>query len=205
LASLLPGCALITLASSASFGMARLDEVAPDHTQMSPALLQEIAEKRAQRDSLVAWEREFRFDIDAVESIIRRSDVDPSLLRRIARSVVRESHATSLEPTLVAAVMKIENPWLKPDTASFVGATGLMQVMPLHAGNWGCESDDLTDIDVNVCHGTRILAHYLNSSRGNVDRALLRYNGCVRGTNTPDCHRYPQKVRRVLARVAYAE
>ena len=27
--------------------------------------------------------------------------------------------------------------------------------------------------------------------------ALLRYNGCVRGTNTPDCHRYPS---RVLAR-----
>jgi hypothetical protein len=24
---------------------------------------------------------------------------------------------------------------------------------------------------------------------------LLRYNGCVRGTNTPDCHRYPDVVK----------
>ena len=25
--------------------------------------------------------------------------------------------------------------------------------------------------------------------------ALLSYNGCVRGTNTPDCRAYPEKVR----------
>jgi hypothetical protein len=27
-------------------------------------------------------------------------------------------------------------------------------------------------------------------------RALLGYNGCVSGTNTPDCRAYPEKVRR---------
>jgi hypothetical protein len=25
--------------------------------------------------------------------------------------------------------------------------------------------------------------------------ALLRYNGCVKGTNTPRCHTYPSKVK----------
>lgn len=29
--------------------------------------------------------------------------------------------------------------------------------------------------------------------------ALLRYNGCVRGRNTPDCGRYPEMVRREVA------
>jgi hypothetical protein len=32
--------------------------------------------------------------------------------------------------------------------------------------------------------------------------ALLRYNGCVNGTNTRDCHRYPEKVRREVQRSA---
>ena len=32
--------------------------------------------------------------------------------------------------------------------------------------------------------------------------ALLRYNGCVRGTNTRDCGRYPDVVRREVLRSA---
>jgi hypothetical protein len=32
-------------------------------------------------------------------------------------------------------------------------------------------------------------------------RALLAYNGCVRGTNTPNCHTYPNKVRDLRERV----
>ena len=31
--------------------------------------------------------------------------------------------------------------------------------------------------------------------------ALLRYNGCVRGTNTPDCRLYPSKVLARASRV----
>ncbi len=69
-----------------------------------------------------------------------------------------------------------------------------MQVMPFHAGSWSACGNDLEDVDSNVCHGARIFAHYYRSSGGNLDRALLRYNGCVNGTNTPDCHQYPNHV-----------
>jgi hypothetical protein len=48
-------------------------------------------------------------------------------------------------------------------------------------------------VDGNICHGTRILALNLKRTRTS-SAALLRYNGCVRGSNTPDCHRYPGKV-----------
>ncbi|HEX4936217.1 MAG TPA: hypothetical protein VFV33_23710, partial [Gemmatimonadaceae bacterium] len=33
-------------------------------------------------------------------------------------------------------------------------------------------------------------------------KALLAYNGCVRGKNTKDCHRYPDQVRRRVVRQA---
>jgi soluble lytic murein transglycosylase-like protein len=85
----------------------------------------------------------------------------------------------------------------RPRATSPVGARGLMQVMPVHQGRWiGC-SGDLYDIDQNLCYGTSILAWYYQRFRGDERRALLGYNGCVRGTNTPDCHTYPDKVRRL--------
>ena len=93
-------------------------------------------------------------------------------------------------------MLLVEDPGLDPAAVSPVGAVGLMQVMPIHAGGWGCDSDDLTDPDVSICHGARILAHYLKETGGNLDRALLRYNGCVRGVNTPNCHLYPMLVYR---------
>ena len=40
---------------------------------------------------------------------------------------------------------------------SSVGAQGLMQVMPMHAGAELCQSSDLVDVDSNICHGTLIL------------------------------------------------
>ncbi len=65
--------------------------------------------------------------------------------------------------------------------------------MPLHRGHWPC-GPDLTDVDANICYGAHIYASALRRSGGNVEGALLRYNGCVAGTNTPDCARYPSEV-----------
>ena len=80
------------------------------------------------------------------------------------------------------------------------GAVGLMQVMPFHAGSYGCASADLRLVDANICHGARILHTYLVRTRS-VPRALRRYNGCVSGTVTPGCHRYPLRVLRTAARI----
>ena len=124
---------------------------------------------------------------------------DEGLTVEIALALVREGRRSGLDPLLLLAVMLVENEPMDPQARSSVGAVGLMQVMPFHSGGWGCEGDDLTDAAVNICHAARILAHEVGLSPGNLDRALLRYNGCVRGTNTPSCHLYPSKVRRVLA------
>jgi hypothetical protein len=122
-----------------------------------------------------------------------RSD-DPQLVRRVAVSLHREARRTELEPRLLLAVLLVENPWIDPSARSPVGAQGLMQVMPFHRGKWRPCAPRLDDIESNICHGASIFAAYLKEERGNVDRALLRYNGCVRGTNTPDCHQYPNHV-----------
>ena len=128
-----------------------------------------------------------------LEVYFARFNPDRVLVRRISRAVVREARRQQVPPSLIAAVLVTENTTLKPGARSSVGAMGLMQVMPMHAGAALCGSSDLTDVDSNICHGTLILARNLRRTR-TTTAALLRYNGCVRGTNTPDCHRYPSKV-----------
>jgi soluble lytic murein transglycosylase-like protein len=129
-----------------------------------------------------------------IDRVLRTYRDEPRLTSRIAATLVREARATGIEPRLLLAVLLVENPWLDPQVLSPVAAVGQMQVMPFHRGEWeGC-GDSLEDIDSNICHGAKIFASYLASAKGDVDRALLRYNGCVKGTNTPDCHLYPQHV-----------
>jgi soluble lytic murein transglycosylase-like protein len=129
-----------------------------------------------------------------IERVLHRYGADADLGQRVAVALVREARNVGLEPRLLLAVLLVENPWLDPAIRSPVGAVGLMQVMPMHVGQWpACESD-LEDIDANICHGARIFAHYFRETGGHIERALLRYNGCVRGTNTPNCHQYPYHV-----------
>ena len=131
-----------------------------------------------------------------LERFLGRYNTDRVLVRRISRAVLRESRRQQVPPSLIAAVLVTENTTLTPEARSSVGAQGLMQVMPMHAGAELCQSSDLVDVDSNICHGTLILARNLRRTSSST-AALLRYNGCVRGTNTPDCRRYPS---RVLAR-----
>ena len=133
-----------------------------------------------------------------LERFLGRYNTDRALVRRISRAVLRESRRQQVPPSLIAAVLVTENTTLTPEARSSVGAQGLMQVMPMHAGAELCRSSDLVDVDSNICHGTLILARNLRRTSSST-AALLRYNGCVRGTNTPDCHRYPS---RVLARAS---
>jgi soluble lytic murein transglycosylase-like protein len=123
---------------------------------------------------------------------------DQVVVRRVAKAVALEAKRQDVPASLIAAVVVTENTTLTPDAQSSVGARGLMQVMPMHAGRVGCQSDDLVEVESNICHGTRILSWNLRRTSSPV-AALLRYNGCVKGTNTPDCRQYPV---RVLARAS---
>ena len=130
-----------------------------------------------------------------VAEILSRRSSDKSLVHRISAALVKEGRRRNIGSQLLVGVLLTENPWLDPGATSAVGARGLMQVMPFHAGKWGCSSADLFDIDSNICHGVAVLADNLDRSRS-LKQALRGYNGCVRGTNTPDCWKYPQAVYR---------
>lgn len=179
----------VLIGSAAVYGGEQADDAAEAESA-------QLEDRIAHLGSLLGEvETVYEAEIAPIERVLLtyRSD-DPQLIRRVAVSLVREAHRTELEPRLLLAVLLVENPWLDPGATSFVGAQGLMQVMPFHRGQWKPCEPRLDDVDANICHGARIFAWNLKATNGNVDKALLRYNGCVRGTNTPDCHQYPNHV-----------
>jgi soluble lytic murein transglycosylase-like protein len=132
--------------------------------------------------------------------LLGRRNGDPATAMRIARAILKESKRLQVAPSLLTGMLLTENTRLEPEAVSSQGAIGLMQVMHFHAGEFDCESDDLLDVESNICHGARVFGRYLQRT-GNVKRALLRYNGCVTSANTPNCHRYPAKVFRAAGQV----
>lgn len=122
------------------------------------------------------------------------------LADRVAAAVVYEAERNRISPSLLAAVLLIENAPFDTTAISSQGAVGLMQVMPVHRGSYGCPSDDLHTVEANICHGARLLKTYIRRAKS-IHVALTRYNGCVRGRNTPRCHRYPGRVLRTASRL----
>lgn len=122
---------------------------------------------------------------------------------RLADVAVREAYRRQVPPALVLGVLLTENTELKSTARSRQGALGLMQI---HPGPWrsslgGLFGRNLRNDTTNLRYGVFILAHLARRAVDTPEReqwrtALLRYNGCVRGTNTPDCQRYPDVVRR---------
>jgi soluble lytic murein transglycosylase-like protein len=135
--------------------------------------------------------------------VLARRTRKAELADRIAAAVVYEAERNRISPSLLAAVLLIENAPFDTTAISSQGAVGLMQVMPIHIGSYGCPSGDLNSVEANICHGARILQHNIRRAKGEIPLALKRYNGCVRGKNTPRCHRYPGRVLRIASKLRH--
>lgn len=116
---------------------------------------------------------------------IKDAEARLELLKRVHA----EAKRAQLEPELVMALIHVESAF-KRFAISRVGAQGLMQVMPFWKNEIGRSDDNLTNIETNLRYGCTILKHYINKEKGNLIRALARYNGSLGKT------KYPEKVLR---------
>ena len=161
-------------------------------------------------------EQKRRFAAD----LVRTGRMSPERADTVAHHAVREAFLRGVPPAVIFGVMLTENAQFVSKARSNVGAVGLMQVYPKYwfkslskqFGDPNIEADS-----TNLRYGVFILEHYLKPSGkkatgehivitapGSLMKGLLRYNGCVRGTNTPRCHTYPSKVQTYVERDAQA-
>lgn len=133
-------------------------------------------------------------------SVLSRRSGNPHIADRAAAAVLSEARRLRLSPSLVAAVLLVENTPMDTTAMSVAGAVGLMQVMPVHGGALGCPSAELREVESNICHGTRVLHMYVKRTR-TMRAALRRYNGCVGALTTRRCLRYPARVLHTASRI----
>jgi len=142
------------------------------------------------------------------EDLMRTKQLDSARADSIARYAVREAYIRGISPAIIFGVMLTENARFISGALSNVGAVGLMQVYPkiwLKKQFSDSLGTDLASDSTNVRYGVFILSQYFNPRTRSGEQktrdyrtALLRYNGCVRGTNTPHCTTYPDKVKRYV-------
>lgn len=101
------------------------------------------------------------------------------------RLIHAEAMRTGVEPELLLAVIHVESLYDRFAVSS-AGAQGLMQVMPFWKNEIGRPDDNLTKIATNLRYGSTILKHYLDVEKGNLTRALARYNGSLGKTWYPE-------------------
>ncbi len=94
------------------------------------------------------------------------------------RTVHYEATRAGLDPQLVLGLIQVESGF-KKYAVSPVGARGLMQVMPFWVNSIGSANQNLFHLRVNLRYGCTILRHYLDIERGDLYRALGRYNGSL--------------------------
>jgi soluble lytic murein transglycosylase-like protein len=171
----------------------------PTDVPALPAVIEGPVDSAELERALVA-----RFEHRPLARVLGHRTRDLGKAERIARAIVKEARRLEVEPSLLAGVLLTENARLETRSVSSQGAIGLMQVMRFHAGEYDCDSADLLQVESNICHGSRVLGQYLRRT-GDLRRALLRYNGCVTGANTPGCGRYPNKVLQNARYVRYEQ
>lgn len=156
---------------------------------------------------------QFLRDVSAFATDLRRTgQLGSARADSIARIAVREAYHRRIPPALVLGVMLTENDGFKRNARSNVGALGLMQIMPrVWTPNLGpILGRNLRDDETNLRYGVYILKHFAKRTSDTLDArdvtriALLRYNGCVTGSNTPNCRAYPERVRRHVDQSARA-
>ncbi|MBP7201694.1 MAG: lytic transglycosylase domain-containing protein [Propionivibrio sp.] len=125
--------------------------------------------------------------LDSMEAIDWLSEMSLRLEKRIPdregrleflRAVHYEATRAGLDPQLVLGLIQVESGFKKYAVSS-AGARGFMQVMPFWIKVIGRGDDNLFHLRTNLRYGCTILRHYLDIEKGDLYRALGRYNGSL--------------------------
>ena len=104
------------------------------------------------------------------------------------KTVYYEAKRAGLDPQMVLGLIQVESGF-KKYALSGVGARGYMQIMPFWTRLIGNKNQNLFHMRINLRYGCTILRHYLDIEKGDLYRALGRYNGSL---GQPE---YPNMVR----------
>lgn len=159
-----------------------------------PALAGPVGEPEPElRDRLMAAIKASDSFVDKYEAQVWLLDMSSRLERyqpqeaqrlEFLRLVHSEAKRAGLKPEWVLSVIHIESRFDRY-AISYAGALGYMQIMPFWLAELGQQGDNLFRAQINLRMGCTILRFYLDKERGDVFRALARYNGSLGRSEYP--------------------
>jgi soluble lytic murein transglycosylase-like protein len=114
------------------------------------------------------------------EYLARRYRLDAMITGQLVRTASDAGEQVGLDPLLILAVIAIESRF-NPIAESFIGAKGLMQVVPaMHGDKLGSlgGAQAMLDPMLNIHVGARILSEYIHRE-GSLEAGLQSYNGAA--------------------------
>lgn len=144
--------------------------------------------------------------INDASSTIKASKINEESynMDTIYKTVDKYASKYGVDRNLVLAIIKQESNF-NPNATSHAGAKGLMQLMDFNSEAYGLTNP--YDIEQNIEGGVRHIKSYLNMFNGNLEMALMAYNGGPgtmerRGVNSSnDLYKMPQETQNYVPKV----
>ena len=115
----------------------------------------------------------------------RKKKPEWQIRKEFLQTVWYESKRAGLDVALVLGLIQVESGF-KKYVVSSAKAHGFMQVMPFWVKLIGRPTDNLFHLRTNLRYGCTILRHYLDIEKGDLFRALGRYNGSLGKAEYPN-------------------
>jgi len=180
LARALPFC--LALVASPTFGGAQIYE--PLSASVQAALSRAISD-RGVPELVFSNPADGERWLTAMSSRLEKHIPDSAAREEFLKTVHYEAVRAGLDPQLILGVIQVESAFRKY-AVSRAGARGYMQVMPFWVKLIGTSEQNLFHLRTNLRYGCTILRHYLDIEKGDLFRALGRYNGTLGKAEYPN-------------------
>lgn len=149
------------------------------------AVMQRAVADQAAPKLAFSSQQEAQFWLAEMSDRLKKKIPDEESRREFLSTVHYEAVRAGLDPHLVLSLIQVESGFNKY-AVSRVGARGYMQVMPFWVKAIGTRDHNLFHLRINLRYGCTILRHYLDLEKGNLYRALGRYNGSLGQAEYPN-------------------
>jgi soluble lytic murein transglycosylase-like protein len=179
--------ATLALVAGAGAAWAGTQQYEPLAASVQAALHATVADRASPEPKFASMEEKITWLAEMSRRLEKRIP-DRQARLEFLKTVYYEAQRAGLDPQLVLGLIQVESGFKKYATSS-AGARGYMQVMPFWVKLIGNDDQNLFHLRTNLRFGCTILRHYLDIEKGDLYRALGRYNGSL---GAPD---YPNLVR----------
>jgi hypothetical protein len=179
------GCLILTLCALPV--LAGNQQYEPLAASVRAALHAAVSDQASPEPRFASMEEKLQW-LGEMSKRLQRRMPDPQARMDFLKTVHYEASRAGLDPQMVLGLIQVESGFRKY-AVSGAGARGYMQIMPFWVRLIGNDDSNLFHMRTNLRFGCTILRHYLDIEKGDLYRALGRYNGSL---GQPE---YPNMVR----------